>query len=277
DALKTALPEGIRVEELPSEGEWTADQTRWSRRAVEIFKEVSVDESTGPHGERQITVSVADGAKALREVVFVRGSGSASFGVYLVTPTVFESLYAEGPPVLPPGELLKTANPELYQSLNPFFVVLFTPLLVAFFMWLTRRGKDFSTARKIFVGMVITMLSVLLMALAGFVSEDGTTKVTWWWLVGFFAIVTVGELCLSPMALSLVTKLSPARFTGLTMGGWFFATAVGNKFSGFLGGLQSSMDPTPFFLVIAAAVGVVALFLYLLLPKLDAAIKQYGA
>ena len=97
------------------------------------------------------------------------------------------------------------------------------------------------------------------------------------WLAGFFAIVTVGELLLSPMALSLVTKLSPKRFVGLTMGGWFFATAVGNKFSGFLGGLQSKMEPSYFFLVIAAAVSVVAFGLYLLLPKLDAAIKKYGA
>ena len=61
------------------------------------------------------------------------------------------------------------------------------------------------------------------------------------------------------------------------MGGWFFATAIGNKFSGFLGGLQARLEPSVFFLVIAAAVGLVAFFLFLLLPKLDAAIKKYGA
>ncbi len=79
------------------------------------------------------------------------------------------------------------------------------------------------------------------------------------------------------MALSLVTKLSPARFVGLTMGGWFFATAVGNKFSGFLGGLQSHMEPSWYFLTIAGGVGVVALAVFILLPKLDKAIKKYGA
>jgi POT family proton-dependent oligopeptide transporter len=79
------------------------------------------------------------------------------------------------------------------------------------------------------------------------------------------------------MALSLVTKLSPKRFVGLTMGGWFFATSVGNKFSGFLGVLQGALSPTMFFLVIAGAVTLVALYILSVLPKLDAAIKQYGA
>jgi POT family proton-dependent oligopeptide transporter len=125
--------------------------------------------------------------------------------------------------------------------------------------------------------MVLTTLALLFMAVAGFASEGGSQRVSWMWLAGFYAIVTVGELCLSPMALSLVTKLSPKRLVGLTMGGWFFATAVGNKFSGFLGGLKNEMAPGPFFLVIAAVAAGVALFIYLLLPKLDAAMKRYGA
>jgi dipeptide/tripeptide permease len=61
------------------------------------------------------------------------------------------------------------------------------------------------------------------------------------------------------------------------MGGWFLATAFGNNLSGFLGGLQAKMPPSTFFLVIAAACACVALFIYLLLPRLDAAIKKYGA
>jgi len=125
--------------------------------------------------------------------------------------------------------------------------------------------------------MSITTIAVLFMALAGFVSNDGAVKVSWLYMVGFFLIVTVGELCLSPMALSLVTKLSPKRFVGLTMGGWFLATAFGNNLSGFLGGIQAKMSPSSFFLVIAGACALVAGFLYLLLPKLDAAIKKYGA
>ena len=97
------------------------------------------------------------------------------------------------------------------------------------------------------------------------------------WLIGFYAIVTLGELCLSPMGLSLVTKLSPKRLVGLTMGGWFMATAFGNNFSGFFGGIQHMMSPASFFLVLAGLAGLASLFIFLLLPKLDAAIQKYGA
>jgi POT family proton-dependent oligopeptide transporter len=210
-------------------------------------------------------------------VAFVRTAGEARFATYLVTPEAFAKLYDGNPPQLAPGQYLRTANAELYQSWNALFVILMTPLVMILFARMLRRGVDFSTARKILAGMVITALSALFMAFAGFVSDNGAVKVSGLWLMGFYAIVTVGELCLSPMALSLVTKLSPKRFVGLTMGGWFFATAVGNKFSGFLGVLQGAMAPAMFFLVIAGAVTLVAVYILSVLPKLDTAIKKYGA
>jgi POT family proton-dependent oligopeptide transporter len=79
------------------------------------------------------------------------------------------------------------------------------------------------------------------------------------------------------MGLSLVTKLSPKRLVGLMMGGWFCATSFGNKLSGFLGELQNKMEPAPFFLLLAVAAAVVALILRVMLPKLETAMKQYGA
>jgi POT family proton-dependent oligopeptide transporter len=90
----------------------------------------------------------------------------------------------------------------------------------------------------------------------------------------YYIIITFGELCLSPMGLSLVTKLAPKRLVGLMMGGWFLATAIGNKMSGFISGLEPS---TMMFLILAGAILGVAGFIYVLLPRLDAAIKQYGA
>jgi POT family proton-dependent oligopeptide transporter len=125
--------------------------------------------------------------------------------------------------------------------------------------------------------MAITGIAAVFMAIAGVLSDNGAAKVSGMWILGFYAIVTVGELCLSPMALSLVTKLSPKRFVGLTMGGWFFATAVGNKFSGFLGVLQGHMTPWAFWLVPAGAAFAVSGVVLYVLPKLDAAIKKYGA
>lgn len=276
--VRSKLPAGVRAEALPLDPkEYTDEQKDWARYAVDIYQDVKVKEITGAHGERDVSVSVADDAEKKGRYAFVRTHEGKAFATYLTTQSVFDGLYAGNPPELPPGEYLRTANPELYQSLNALFVIAFTPLLVALFLFLSNRGRPITTARKIFWGMVITALATLFMALAGTVSENGAMKVSGMWLVGFYAIVTVGELFLSPMALSLVTKLSPKRFVGLTMGGWFFATAVGNKFSGFLGGLQSAMAPTMFFLVITGAVSVVALFIFLLLPKLDAAIKKYGA
>jgi len=278
--LTAKLPADVTAEALPLEkSARSEEQAAWAKYAVGVYEKVEVEESPGPHGGQEITVKVADSAEKQKVVAFVRTlpESTKRIATYLVTQKTFDSLYAASPPQLPPGVYLHTANPELYQSLNPFFVIVFTPLIVVFFAWLMRRGTDFSTARKVFAGMLITALAALLMAGAGFVSDNGAVKVSWLWLVGFFSVVTVGELCLSPMALSLVTKLSPKRFAGLTMGGWFFATAVGNKFSGFLGGLQSKMAPTNFFLLIAAGVGGVALFIFVLLPKLDSAIKKYGA
>ncbi|MEM7202609.1 MAG: peptide MFS transporter [Planctomycetota bacterium] len=277
--LTAKLPADVTVQDVPLDATDRSDEQKgWAKYAPKIYDNVEIEESTGPHGEREITVKVDDGAKPSRMVAFVRNG----IATYMLTQATFDGLFtpmAEGvtSPELPPGQYLQTANAELYQSLNAFFVITLTPLVVLFFAWVTNRGGDFSTARKIFTGMVVTTLSVLFMAMGGFVSNEGAIKVSWLWLVGFYGIVTIGELCLSPMALSLVTKLSPKRLVGLTMGGWFFATAVGNKFSGFLGGLQGQMEPSSFFLVIAAAVALVALFIFVLLPKLDTAIKKYGA
>ena len=115
------------------------------------------------------------------------------------------------------------------------------------------------------------------MAGAGMMSDGGTIKVSSLWLAGFYGIVTLGELMLSPMGLSLVTKLTPKRLVGLTMGGWFLATAFGNNFSGFFGGIQGMMTPVSFFLLLAGLAALAAGFIRVLLPRLDATLKQYGA
>lgn len=257
-------------------GDSTEEEQAWKKFSVDVYDKVTVEESKDAHGLPVTTVKVDDGAQPIQRVAFVRGEGPSRFATYLVTEEAFTRLYAGNPPELEPGRYLRTASPELYQSWNAFFVVLLTPFVMIFFARLKQSGVDFSTARKILAGMVVTAVAALFMATAGFLSDNGAVKVSGLWLMGFYAIVTIGELCLSPMALSLVTKLSPKRFVGLTMGGWFFATAVGNKFSGFLGVIQGSMSPAMFFLVIAIAVSVVAGYILLVLPKLDRAIKQYG-
>jgi dipeptide/tripeptide permease len=280
-ALASKLPSGVAVEVIPAE-DASDDQKRWSSLATTIYRDgkVEVKEISDGHGGKELAVNVDDTAEKLRKVAFVRTLGDGRrIATFVTTKVLFDNLYEGDPPTLEPGQYMPTASAELYQSFNPMFVVLFTPLIVFIFAALARAGREFSTAKKIFSGMIITALALLVMSCAGFLSNNGEAKVSWMWLGGFYAMVTVAELCLSPMALSLVTKLSPKRFVGLTMGGWFFATAVGNKFAGFLGGLQSTMadSPAQFFLVIAGGVSLVGLGVFLLLPRLDAAIKKYGA
>lgn len=274
--LTGKLPSDVRVEILPIK-DLTAEQEAWKKYSVDIYEKVEIKEGTDSHGAKQISAKVEDGAEAQKRVAFVRENGENDYVTYMVTKEKFDALYKDGGQEVEPGKFAKLANAELYQSWNAFFVVLMTPFVMLFFARLTRKKKDFSTARKILFGMIITAIAAGFMAVAGFLSNNGEMKVSGMWLMGFYGIITVGELFLSPMALSLVTKLSPKRFVGLTMGGWFFATAVGNKFSGFLGVLQGAMEPSMFFLVIVGAAGAVALYILSVLPKLDAAIKKYGA
>lgn len=279
--IEASLGGDVSVVELGDDSEAPGE---WDAFGVGIYSEVTVETTTDSHGEESRTVSTPAGVDRQKRVVFVRELEGERFPLFVTESETFRGLYdgyrekhGVDPPLLPPGQYMRVSNPELFQSLNALFIVLFTPLVILLFTRLERRGFDFSTARKILVGLLLTMASLLVMVLAGVVSGNGEHKVSFLWLVGFYAILSAGELCLSPMALSLVTKLSPRRLVGLTMGGWFLATAFGNNFSGFFGGLQSQMEPTTFFLLLSGITAGVAVFILLLLPKLDRAIKQYGA
>ncbi len=276
---------GIRVLDLGEEGA-SADV---SRRGTAVYADgdVTVEETTDAHGAPVVSVTVPDTARPLRHVAFVReGAGGGSLAVVLVDEHTMRALYdgyrerfGHEPALLPPGEFLRVVNSEIYQSFNPLFVILLTfgILGVAAFTARRRSRGVLTTARKIFIGLVLTTVALLLMAVAGWLSDHGTVKVGAVWLIGFYAVVTMGELFLSPMGLSLVTKLSPRRLVGLTMGGWFLATAFGNNFSGFFGGIQGQMEPTSFFLLLAGLAALASLFIFVLLPRLDAAIETYGA
>lgn len=132
------------------------------------------------------------------------------------------------------GGKIELWSTNLSQSINPFWVIVLTPLILALFSWLKRRNAEPTTATKIAYGLFISGLSVLLMIAAVYASMNGTNKASIWWLISSYGVITIGELFLSPMGLSLVSKLSPARITALMMGGWFVATAIGNKLSGVL-------------------------------------------
>ena len=157
---------------------------------------------------------------------------------------------------------LRLISTEIFQSVNPGFVVLFTPLVVAFFAFLRRRNKEPSTPAKIGWGMFITAISTLVMIGAVFASQNGLEKSSPAWLIGTYAVITVGELFLSPMGLSLVSKLSPSRLTALMMGGWFLSTSIGNKLSGVIASLWDSIALKEYFFLInfiGAIIGALAI------------------
>ena len=131
---------------------------------------------------------------------------------------------------------------NLSQSINPGWVIILTPLIVAFFAWLRRKNREPSTATKIAFGLFISGLSALVMVAAVYASNNGTEKASVLWLIASYGVITIGELCLSPMGLSIVSKLSPVRITSLMMGGWFLSTSIGNKLSGVLATLWDGYD-----------------------------------
>jgi POT family proton-dependent oligopeptide transporter len=173
------------------------------------------------------------------------------------------------------GESIYLINTELFQSVNPFWVVVLTPLLVWVFALLARRKREPSTASKIALGLFISGLSCLVMVAAAYIGSNGELKVSPLWLIGCYGVITVGELCLSPMGLSLVSKLSPPRITALMMGGFFLSTSIGNKLSGVLASMWYDYeDKANFFIVNFILLMIATVFAVLLLKWLNKIMKE---
>lgn len=173
-----------------------------------------------------------------------------------------------------PFRLLST---EIFQSVNPAFVIVLTPLVVFFFAFLARRKAEPGTPAKMFWGLLITALSSVVMVGAVIASHNGFEKASPWWIVASYGVVTLGELCISPMGLSTVSKLAPRHIAGLMMGGWQLATSLGNKLSGVLATMWDGYaDKTDFFWVNCALLGASALLLLAILKWLNSIFRSKG-
>ncbi|RYY69170.1 MAG: MFS transporter, partial [Chitinophagaceae bacterium] len=165
----------------------------------------------------------------------------------------------------------------LTQSINPGWVILLTPLVVAFFAYLRRKNAEPSTATKIAFGLLITALFVFVMIGAAYVSNSGAEKASVWWLIISYGVITIGELLLSPMGLSLVSKLSPVRITSLMMGGWFLSTSIGNKLSGVLATMWDGYEhKANFFWLNFVLLLVATLIIFGMLRWLNRIMKEKG-
>ncbi|MDR3133523.1 MAG: peptide MFS transporter [Prevotellaceae bacterium] len=171
-----------------------------------------------------------------------------------------------------------TITPQIFQQFNPLFIVLLTPVSVAFFTYLAGRKKEPSAPRKIGFGMLIAAIGfvVLLIASLGLPSPseiDGISNVPVSpnWLIGTYLVLTLAELFLSPMGLSFVAKVAPPQYKGMMQGGWLAATAVGNLLVGVMGSFWDKLPLYAFWSVLIICCVLSALFIFSIIKRLEKA------
>lgn len=143
------------------------------------------------------------------------------------------------------------------QAFNPIMIFIFTPPILALWKWQANKNKEPSSVAKMAYGCLILGVSYLVLIPAARLNANGTL-VSLWWTVFNTLLLTIGELYLSPIGLSLVTKLAPARMVSMLMGMWFLSSFFGMNLSGFLGTFWEKIPKESFFIlmaVIAAGAG----------------------
>ncbi|MES1990313.1 MAG: peptide MFS transporter [Pseudomonadota bacterium] len=147
---------------------------------------------------------------------------------------------------------------SLFQSLNPFMIFAFTPFVIALWTWQAKHGREPSTIVKMAFGCFgVALANIVMLGAAWQAGPAGTASALW--LIAYFAIITTGELYISPTGLSLVSKIAPVQLLSMLMGIWLATSFTGNFIAGYLGSFWSVMDKGDFFLMIAgvaAAAGV---------------------
>jgi len=222
----------------------------------------------------------------LHAILFVLLGGAAAFVSKAKKARIIGGLFAVVGLIVIIIEMNTLGNsnaiePEQFQSFNPMFIVLLTPIIVGWFAFLNKKGKEPSSPAKIGIGMIITGLAYIVMLVAAMglpsmLSLDGGSSsitVSVYWLMGTYFTLTLAELHLSPMGLSFVSKVAPPKMKGLMMGGWFGATAVGNYLSGFVGRFYQNWELWQFFLLLVITSFFAALILRLYLKKLKHATR----
>jgi len=169
-----------------------------------------------------------------------------------------------------------------FQSVNSAFIILFAPFFATLWVAMARRGKELSSPSKFALGLLLAAIGFLVMIFAAriLVRSGGTVKVSPWWLVISYFFQTLGELALSPVGLSSMTKLSPRKYVGQMMGIWFLATSVGNLIAGLVGGNvdPEKLEQTPaLFLWTTVALTVSAVVLGLLVIPIRRMMREVPA
>ena len=156
----------------------------------------------------------------------------------------------------------------IFQQFNPCFVVGLTPVSLAIFGWLAKKGKEPSAPRKIGLGMLVAACGFVVMTIGSIGLEQGQ-RVSPNWLVSTYLVLTFGELLLSPMGISFVSKVAPPKYKGLMMGGWFVATAIGNFLVAIPGFLWGNVPLVVVWGVLVALCLLSALFIFSIMKRLE--------
>lgn len=149
-----------------------------------------------------------------------------------------------------------------YQAFNPFFIFTMAPLLDKFWMRQSKKGTEPTTTSKMGIGCIFLGLAFVIMILGAKQMGTADAKLSIWWLIATTWVFTIGELYFSPIGLSLVTKVSPARIVSMMMGMWFLSSFLGNYLSGYIGGYYETMTKEAFFtLLLVLGVGSGLIFI----------------
>ena len=166
----------------------------------------------------------------------------------------------------------------IFQQFNPFYVVALTPVSMAIFGSLAAKGKEPSAPRKIAYGMLVAASAFLIMAIGsqGLLTPneqaqagEAATYVSPYWLITTYLVLTFGELLLSPMGISFVSKVAPPKYKGMMMGGWFVATAIGNQLVLVGGLLWGDLHLTVVWAVFIAVCIIAAAFMFAMMKRLE--------
>ncbi len=183
------------------------------------------------------------------------------------------------------GDASVAVSAPIFQQFNPFYVVALTPVSLAIFGALAKKGKEPSAPRKIAYGMLVAAAGFAVMALGsvGLLSPDAQaaaveaggegTLVSANWLISTYLVLTFAELLLSPMGISFVSKVAPPKLKGMMMGGWFVATAIGNALVAVGGFLWGGIPLTIVWSVFIALCLLSALFMFVMMKRLENATK----
>jgi POT family proton-dependent oligopeptide transporter len=150
-----------------------------------------------------------------------------------------------------------------YQSFNPFMIFLITPLLTSLWAMQSNKGQEPSSLTKMAIGCVLLGLGFVVMIVAS-TGMDPNAKRSVFWLVGSTLVFTIGELYLSPIGLSFVTKVAPAAMVSMMMGVWFLANFIGNYMTGYLGTYWEKIPHSQFFMLMTGIAITAGLILFII-------------